>query len=64
MRKHHSHTQLYLRETIALGSGSSDRFTGVFVDTYRPMMEELGARLYCMWETTPYNGALPPSPLR
>ena len=33
MRKYHSHTLLYLHETIALGSGSSDRFAQAFVDT-------------------------------
>jgi hypothetical protein len=49
MRKYHSHTLLYLHETIALGSRTCDRFTEVFVDTYQPMMEEQ---------------ALPPSPLR
>src|ERR1700752_1025401 len=59
MRKYHSHTLLYLHETIALGSGTSDRFTEVFVDTYQPMMQELGARLFCLWETTPYNGHWP-----
>ena len=59
MRKYHSHTVLYLHETIALGSGSSDRFAQAFVDTYQPMMEELGARLFCLWETTPYNGHWP-----
>ena len=59
MRKYHSHTLLYLHETIALGSGTSDRFTQVFVDTYQPMMEELGARLFCLWETTSYNGHWP-----
>jgi hypothetical protein len=59
MRKYHSHTLLYLHETIALGSGTTDRFTEVFVDTYQPMMEELGARLFCLWETTPYNGHWP-----
>jgi hypothetical protein len=30
MRKYHSHTLLYLHETIALGSGSSDRFIEEF----------------------------------
>src|ERR1700759_1321339 len=59
MRKYHSHTLLYLHETIALGSGSSDLFTQAFVDTYQPMMEELGARLFCVWESTPYNGNWP-----
>jgi hypothetical protein len=49
MRKYHSHTLLYLHETIALGSGTTDRFTEVFVDTYQPMMEELGAPLH--WPT-------------
>lgn len=55
MKKYHRHTLLYLHETIDLGSGRSDDFTEVFVDTYQPMMEELGARLYSIWETTPYN---------
>jgi hypothetical protein len=59
MRKYHSHTLLYLHETIALGSGTTDRYTQAFADTYQPMMEELGARLFCMWETTPYNGHWP-----
>src|ERR1700748_109784 len=59
MRNSHSHTLLYLHETIALGSGSSDLFTQAFVDTYQPMMEELGARLFCVWESTPYNGHWP-----
>lgn len=27
MRKYHGHTLLYLHETIALGAGTSDRFT-------------------------------------
>ena len=59
MRRYHSHTLLYLHETMALGSGTTDRFAEVFVDTYQPMMEELGARLFCLWETTPYNGHWP-----
>ncbi|GBE63795.1 hypothetical protein MFM001_02570 [Mycobacterium sp. MFM001] len=68
MRKYYSHTLLYLHETVTLGSGRSDRFTEVFGDTYHPMMVELGARLFAMWETTPYEDsilqALPPSPLQ
>jgi hypothetical protein len=44
---------------MALGSGTTDRFAEVFVDTYQPMMEELGARLFCLRETTPYNGHWP-----
>lgn len=59
MKKYHRHTLLYLHETIDLGSGRSDDFTEVFVDIYQPMMEELGARLYSIWETTPYNGHWP-----
>ncbi len=59
MRKYHSHTLLYLHETIALGSGRSDRFTEVFTDVYQPMMTELGARLFAIWESTPYNGHWP-----
>src|ERR1700739_4767138 len=59
MRKYYSHTLLYLHETIALGSGRSDRFTEVFGDVYQPMMEQLGARLFAIWETTPYNGHWP-----
>src|SRR3984893_15398697 len=41
MRKYHSHTLLYLHETIALGSGSSDRFIDEFTGTYQPMMHEV-----------------------
>ncbi len=59
MKKYHSHTLLYLHETIDLGSGRSDRFTEVFSDVYQPMMEELGARLFAIWETTPFNGHWP-----
>ena len=59
MKKFYGHTLLYLHETIALGEGRSDRFTEVFGDVYHPMMEDLGARLFAMWETTPYNGHWP-----
>ncbi|HZW42045.1 MAG TPA: hypothetical protein VFE99_07065, partial [Agromyces sp.] len=59
MKKYHSHTLMYLHETIDLGSGRSDRFTEVFSDVYQPMMEELGARLFAIWETTPFNGHWP-----
>src|SRR3954453_12332935 len=59
MRKHYGHTLLYLHETIALGSGTRDLFVDRFGDVYQPMMEELGARLFAMWETTPYNGHWP-----
>jgi hypothetical protein len=59
MRKYHSHTLLYLHETIALGSGSSEQFAQAFTDTYQPMMQELGARLFALWESTPYNGHWP-----
>ena len=59
MKKYYGHTLLYLHETISLGSGRSDRFTEVFADTYQPMMDELGARLFAIWESTPYNGHWP-----
>ena len=59
MKKYYGHTLLYLHETISLGSGRSDRFTEVFTDTYQPMMDELGARLFAIWESTPYNGHWP-----
>jgi len=59
MRKYHSHALLYLHETIALGSGRTDRFCEVFTDVYQPMMEQLDARLFGLWETTPYNGHWP-----
>ena len=36
MKKYHSHTLLYLHETIALGSMCSDRFTEAFSATYHP----------------------------
>ena len=70
MKKYYGHTLLYLHETIALGEGRSERFAGdersreeqfteVFSDVYQPMMEELGARLFAIWEATPYNGHWP-----
>jgi hypothetical protein len=59
MKRYQGHTLLYLHEAISLGSGCSDRFTEVFTDTYQPMMHELGARLYSIWESTPYNGHWP-----
>lgn len=59
MKKYYSHTLLYLHETIDLGSGRTDTFTEVFGEVYRPMMEDLGARLFSVWETTPYNGHWP-----
>ncbi|CAM3925461.1 NIPSNAP family protein [Mycolicibacterium frederiksbergense] len=59
MRKYHRHTLLYLHETIELGSGGSDEFSERFTGTYQPMMEQLGARLFALWETTPYNGRWP-----
>ncbi|MGU3498172.1 NIPSNAP family protein [Mycobacterium sp. C31M] len=57
MRKYHRHTLLYLHETIELGRG--DDFTAQFSVVYHPMMAELGARLFSIWETTPYNGHWP-----
>ncbi|WNG95423.1 NIPSNAP family protein [Mycobacterium sp. ITM-2016-00318] len=70
MKKYHSHTLMYLHETIDLGSGRSEQFTAdersrediftqVFSDVYQPMMEELGARLFAIWGTTPFNGHWP-----
>lgn len=59
MKKYHSHTLMYLHETIELGSARSEQFVSEFVDVYQPMMSELGARLFAMWETTPYNGHWP-----
>src|SRR4249919_3538468 len=59
MKRYHGHTLLYLHETIELGSGRSDRFTEVFSDVYHPMMKALGARLFAIWETTPFNGHWP-----
>ncbi|MDT0433024.1 hypothetical protein, partial [Streptomyces salyersiae] len=59
MKKFYGHTLLYLHETIDLGSGRTDQFSGPFSEIYRPMMEDLGARLFSIWETTPYNGRWP-----
>ncbi len=59
MKKYYGHTLLYLHETIALGSGRSDLFTATFTDLYQPMMTELGARLFAIWETTRFNGHWP-----
>lgn len=59
MRKYHRHTLLYLHETIELGSGGSEEFGERFTALYHPMMEQLGARLFALWEATPYNGNWP-----
>src|ERR1700733_45729 len=59
MKTYHSHALLYLHETIDLGLGRSDGFTAVFEDLYRPMMDELGARLFAIWESTQFNGRWP-----
>src|SRR5262249_46870718 len=50
---------LHVDETIDLGSGRGEQFAEVFSDVYHPMMEELGARLFAIWEVTPYNGHWP-----
>lgn len=59
MKKYYSHTLLYLHETIALGTGGVDCFLERFEAGYHPMMAGLGARLFAMWESTPYNGHWP-----
>ncbi len=59
MKKYHGHTLLYLHETIELGSAGAEAFTGAFSELYLPMMQQLGARLFAMWQTTPYNGHWP-----
>ncbi|ADU00063.1 cytochrome P450 130 [Mycolicibacterium gilvum] len=59
MKKYHSHTLLYLHETMDLGTARGDRFIAEFSAVYHPMMSELGARLFAIWETTPYNGHWP-----
>lgn len=59
MRTYHRHTLLYLHETIELGSGGSAGFTEQFAAIYQPMMEQLGARLFALWESTLYNGNWP-----
>lgn len=59
MKKFYGHTLLYLHETIALGGAGSDDFTDMFDQVYHPMMADLGARLFALWGTTPYNGHWP-----
>lgn len=59
MKKYYGHTLLYLHETIGLGRGLSGRFVEAFTGGYQPMMEDLGARLFSIWEATPYNGHWP-----
>ncbi len=59
MKKYHSHTLLYLHETIDLGTAHAEQFTAEFSGIYHPMMSALGARLFALWETTPYNGHWP-----
>ena len=58
MKKYYRHTLLYLHETISLGSGRSDRFTEVFTDTYQPMMDDLGARLFATLGIHPVQRSL------
>ncbi len=59
MKTYHRHALLYLHETIDLGSAGSERFVTEFDEVYHPMMGDLGARLFALWETTPYNGHWP-----
>lgn len=59
MKQFYAHTLLYLHETIDLGRGSGEQFTDAFTATYQPMMEQLGARLYALWESSRYNGHWP-----
>jgi hypothetical protein len=59
MKTFYGHTLMYLHETIDLGSGLAAGFLPVFGEIYQPMMEDLGARLFAMWETTRYNGHWP-----
>jgi len=59
MKTYYGHTLLYLHETIELGTLSTGRFVEMFSDTYQPMMTELGARLFSIWEATAYNGHWP-----
>jgi len=65
LKKYYGHTLLYLHETIALGAADAqarpreERFLEMFNEVYHPMMTELGARLFAIWATTPYNGHWP-----
>jgi hypothetical protein len=59
MKQFYGHTLLYLHETISLGIGRRDAFVEMFGAVYQPMMTELGARLFAIWEATPYNGHWP-----
>jgi hypothetical protein len=59
MKKFYGHTLLYLHETISLGIGRRDTFVETFGRVYQPMMTDLGARLFAIWETTRYNGHWP-----
>ena len=59
VKKYYGHTLLYLHETISLTQDPGQTFVDRFEAVYHPMMSELGARLFAIWETTRYNGHWP-----
>lgn len=50
---------LYLHETIALGSAREEQFVEAFETHHRPVLTDLGARLFAIWAATPFNGHWP-----
>jgi hypothetical protein len=55
MRTEFKHRSLYIHETTHLRTGSVERFTKEFTEHYQPLMERNGARLFGLWQGTPFN---------
>jgi len=55
MRTEYQHRNLYIHETTHLKAGSVDRFVSEFSSHYQPLMERSGARLFGLWQGTPFN---------
>ena len=55
MRTEFKHRNLYIHETTHLRAGSIERFTKGFTEHYQPLMERNGARLFGLWQGTPFN---------
>jgi len=49
----------YLHETTDLTTTALDGWLAAFDDRYRPLMEDLGARLAALWDTVPFANRWP-----
>lgn len=57
MRTEFKHRNLYIHETTRLRAGSIDRFTREFSAQYQLLMERNGARLFGLWQGSPFNSS-------